>query len=166
MNHVLKKSAVVLAAVAACAQAYAADYSWADHAAVEVGFATPAKGLFDDVFSFTLTTDSIIKAVAVANNNIPLLSIGQASFALYSVTDPTTAIFSGLMTGTTGSTQLTATLGAGEYFYEVIGKATGSAGGVYTLTSAVAAVPEPETYALFLAGLGAVGFLTARRRSN
>jgi hypothetical protein len=28
----------------------------------------------------------------------------------------------------------------------------------------VTAVPEPETYALMLAGLGAVGFLSRRRR--
>jgi len=29
-----------------------------------------------------------------------------------------------------------------------------------------AAVPEPETYALFLAGLGAVGFMAKRRRKT
>lgn len=32
------------------------------------------------------------------------------------------------------------------------------------LTIAVSPVPEPETYALFLAGLGAVGFMVSRRR--
>ena len=29
-----------------------------------------------------------------------------------------------------------------------------------------AAIPEPETYALFLAGLGAMGFMAKRRRKT
>ena len=34
-----------------------------------------------------------------------------------------------------------------------------------SLTAQVTSVPEPETYALFLAGLGAVGFMARRRKS-
>jgi hypothetical protein len=29
----------------------------------------------------------------------------------------------------------------------------------------VSSVPEPESYALFLAGIGAIGFMARRRRS-
>jgi hypothetical protein len=31
---------------------------------------------------------------------------------------------------------------------------------------AVGAIPEPETYAMFLAGLGLLGFMTGRKRSR
>jgi len=36
---------------------------------------------------------------------------------------------------------------------------------VTTLTSQTAAVPEPETYAMFMAGLGLMGFVSRRRKS-
>lgn len=52
---------------------------------------------------------------------------------------------------------------AGSYTFSVVD--TGTYNFQYSVTP-VAAVPEPETYALFFAGLGAVGFLTRRRRNG
>ncbi|MER0215636.1 MAG: PEP-CTERM sorting domain-containing protein [Nitrosomonas sp.] len=40
------------------------------------------------------------------------------------------------------------------------------AGNVYFDNIAVTAVPEPETYALLLAGLGLLGFATRYRRNS
>jgi PEP-CTERM motif len=53
-------------------------------------------------------------------------------------------------------------LSAATYSLTFLGAGTGGYGGFYTVT----AVPEPETYALMLAGLGIVGFVAARRRAQ
>lgn len=50
-------------------------------------------------------------------------------------------------------------LAAGTYSLTFLGSGTGGYGGYYTISS----VPEPETYAMMLAGLGAVGFMLSRR---
>lgn len=54
---------------------------------------------------------------------------------------------------------------AGEYIVSVFGSTNGQWGGYYNGTISVTAVPEPETYAMLLAGLGVVGF-AARRRNK
>ncbi len=53
-------------------------------------------------------------------------------------------------------------LTAGTYALTFLGSGTGGYGGYYT----VSAVPEPETYAMFLAGLGALGLMASRRRNQ
>jgi hypothetical protein len=52
----------------------------------------------------------------------------------------------------------------GDFSVELRGTATGAFGGEYVLGGSVVPVPEPETYAMMLAGVVAVGFLAARRR--
>ena len=45
----------------------------------------------------------------------------------------------------------------------VNGIGNGSLGGLYNGSISVAAVPEPETYAMLLAGMGVMGFIARRR---
>jgi len=81
---------------------------------------------------------------------------------------------SGIVFGLTSAeaTQLNATMAAnaGNEVFAVGATFSNSAGGPETITAArltsVAAIPEPETYALMLAGLGMLGFVARRRQSG
>lgn len=57
-----------------------------------------------------------------------------------------------------------ATLGAGDYLLSISGKALRFDS--YTVDMSLSPIPEPETYALMLAGLLAVGFIASRRRAE
>ena len=121
-----------------------------------------AQGIFQDVYSFTLANPGMLSGTVVATNasgyNILGLTVTlqNASFALVG-TDNTPA------TGFAFNN-----LAAGSYALNVLGYASGSQGGLYLgdVTATTAPVPEPQTYALMLAGLAAVGFAVSRRRSK
>lgn len=55
--------------------------------------------------------------------------------------------------------------GAGNYSFDVFGDGGGGLPAAVGVSLSVAAVPEPETYALMLAGLGVLGFVARRRKA-
>ena len=65
-------------------------------------------------------------------------------------------------------TTLLGTLAAGQYHIDINGNFSENSNmGSYSVAlAAVPAVPEPQTYALMLAGLGAMAFMARRRREN
>ena len=117
-------------------------------------------GIFQDVYGFTLADPGSLSGNAVAINfggyNILGLTVTlqDSSFAVIgSDSSPDTGFtFSGLASGI--------------YALNVLGFANGSSGGFYAggFIAQTAPVPEPETYALLLAGLGVVGFMASRRK--
>ena len=164
----MKLKPLVAASLAALMSigAHATVTDWGVHDPIELGGAAVPAGWFDDTFEFTLGSAS-----SVASNAVTLFgTFGPAAYALYGVAgDGLVGTGDDVLRGNWGfgsvSTSHTVLLGAGSYYYSVGSKTV--AGGTYILGSAIvsaAPVPEPETYAMLLAGLGVVGFLARRRR--
>lgn len=120
--------------------------------------------------SFAITESSLFSAAG---------SIATFEFA------PLNSLFSGVFTAAElwlGSDQLASwanPLGAttfslssalaatGSYELKVTGKATGGAGtALYTFSGSVSPVPEPESYAMMLAGLAVMGAIARKRNQN
>ena len=129
---------------------------------------------FVDVFTFSLNTvsDTISSAVSL------LLPGLGGSGSSYEIDNGTLSLFSdpdgdgaagvnvALASTTYGdSTGILAYNNAavGSYYWEVAGDAVGSNGGAYLYAANTAVIPEPETYAMMLAGLGLIGFIGRRR---
>jgi hypothetical protein len=153
------KSLAVVAAFAALsatgAQALSVStFDGGAHKAFEIGLETPISGPFFKEYDFTLSGTFDVTATFASSGIV-------GSFGLYKSDD--TPVYSWGVGGPSFSASSSFTLAAGSYYYAVLGGKTGS----YSLTStAVAAVPEPETYAMLAAGLGIVGFVASRRRRN
>lgn len=107
------------------------------------GFAATLQGLSDIDFT----------SITIARTLPPPESF---SFALIQA-DPLTEVWE-----VPGSTYLQSGV---EYQLTVKGNFAGTGAAEYTGKLFTTAVPEPETYALFLAGLGAITFVARRRRA-
>lgn len=118
-------------------------------------------GGFLDTYAFTLDAPATVTGSIFANN-----------FATFNIVAFSVSVQSGVPPGTIAGPDVTPgvfsfDLPAGSYGFQVFGAATGASGGIYSgVIQAISAVPEPETYAMMLAGLGIVGFVAARRRSQ
>ena len=121
----------------------------------------PSAGTFTDVFTFTPSPTAPVWA-----------SGGVINFSLFGFGDL------GSITASLNNNPFTASatepgvftldpvyLGPGPLTLTISGIVT-AAGGSYGGNLNVLAVPEPETYAMMLGGLGLLGFLARRRKKN
>ncbi len=122
---------------------------------------TPPAGAFTDIYTFSLsvptTLTGAVTSVVSGAQDIDFTSMtltGPSGPLTFSLINPDPFEIWTISTGT---------LAAGAYTLTLIG--TNSAAiATYSGNIAIAAVPEPETYALMLAGIAAVGFVVMRRR--
>jgi len=179
-----KSAAVVSAMILGAASAQATVYDFGTHAPVELsalvspGAGGAAPGAISDFYTFEIVGGlQSLSSTVVASNVGTVLNITGGMYGVFSFGangmfesgggDDVMAPGSPYnFDGTTGSMTHSLTVGPGKYYYAVVGASTGSVGGYYTLVSSVAAVPEPQTYLMLLGGLGAIGFVAARRRAG
>lgn len=127
-------------------------------------FKRPVSGLFVDTFSFTPTSvaGTVSVTLTPVNGSVNFFAallndegfsflpeLGQASFSFQSAVNASTPL------------ALTVFGFAGDA--ETLGDMAGSYSGSIQVQG-VSAIPEPQTWALMLAGLGVVGFSARRRR--
>ena len=129
--------------------------------------ATAFNSSFSDEYTFSLNTLSQSVGTTVTID----LSLGANNFQLsnmviemFDSTGVTSYGFDNTMDASK-SLQLITTLGAGSYKFLVTGVVSGNLGGGYGGVLQAVPVPEAETYAMMLAGLGLVGFMARRRTS-
>ena len=107
---------------------------------------------FVDTFTFELASPSTVTGAAAA--------VGIAQWALVVEDTMGNDVASDASPGS-----FAFNLGAGMYTLNVVGMSAG-AGSVYGGNISASPIPEPQTYALLLAGLGIVAFIGARRRDR
>lgn len=137
-----------------------------------VNVAGAAGTSFSEYANFVIDTSSELSGAANTYSlsffGINLLNINNLMIAVWSSTHPNeTGAPLGSFAGNNVTTSL-GTLGAGQYHLDITGDIGSTAvGGNYSIAlNAVPAIPEPETYALMLAGLAGVFFMARRRRRS
>ncbi|MGZ3183969.1 MAG: FxDxF family PEP-CTERM protein [Telluria sp.] len=121
---------------------------------------------FTDVYNFSLATPGALTADLLSVSGNAKNGLDITGYSLYSSTGTLVTGGNQLSTGLTDQWSINSgSLAAGNYQLRVTGSVLSQAAGKYYGSVTMAqAVPEPQTYAMLLAGLGLMGVAARRRR--
>jgi hypothetical protein len=137
-----------------------------------VSFSATHTGAFEDIWTFNLGTPSI---VAASLTNVEVSFLGNAAGGIndFQAWLNGTSLLPSGSTTTAGDIKVklqvlagAGSFAAGTYQLKVTGSGVTGGSGSYGGNLVATPIPEPETYALMLAGLGVVGFVAGRRRAR
>ena len=161
MKKLFCASAVALAALAsvnASAQVYDAGFIAANNVPQLLHNGFVGMGALSDTINFTLLSNVPSASVAAASFEFgSFLHIDNFKAALYDSANNLIGSGVSYVPFSTGG------LVAGDYHLNVTGNVTGQFGGAYSAN--ITTAPEPETWAMMLAGLGLVASATRRKKS-
>lgn len=123
------------------------------------GTASPTyTGAFDDTYTFTLNSGTTFDALVTG-----WWGINHTGFTATLNGAPLS--FSATSTPGTSYLALNNVTGSSSYSLHILGSADPSGASYNVALNSIVAVPEPETFAMLLAGLGLIG-MVARRRNK
>lgn len=129
---------------------------------------------FQNTFGFTVSTPSSFSGTVISSAlNFSFMSIQAINFGGVTLNP---GVLNSVVSQDFHQVSFSAAnLAAGDYVLTVSGTAMPAltlfpmpptAAGSYTIAASLAPVPEPESYAMFLAGLGVIGAVANRRRKS
>ncbi|MEO8991734.1 MAG: FxDxF family PEP-CTERM protein [Nitrosospira sp.] len=141
-----------------------------------------AQQSFSDIFTFTLSQPNMSSGYSAVNFPLNIPEVGSLGTVLSTMSLVTfgadgmqgTAddqVLKSVVLPSAGNTQDHLGLSwdqpiTGPAYLNIAGVTSGTLGGIYSGSISVSAVPEPETYAMLLAGLGLMGAVVRRRSSR
>lgn len=166
----LKSVFAAVVALSAVGSASAVNYNFTMPLAPAAPFTAfgqiPLTGMsFTDFWTFTAPAGAVQASSSVISVDLfPFFNIDSMQVSLFN--------------GANGSGSLVATGGIAEaselqniaitagniYSFRVTGLVVGAPAGYYSFATVAAPIPEPQTYMMMIAGIGALGFLAMRRR--
>lgn len=124
---------------------------------------TGVSSVFNDWISFSMPADSS----GNGESNVISLGRGGVTFTAFNLYESTNLIATGIMDGSSWLLSFAGGATPGNYTLNIAGyKLNPSLSASYAGNISISPVPEPETYAMLLAGISMIGFSIRRRKSD